>query len=155
MCFISLTHRAEGESLAVQSMDGQLAVFEQDRAAFTRQLPDSLLPGPMCYVPSIDAFAVLGTENKLRAFKYSVLAAATSSLPQHRRPRAESQAAGGGEGGEAGGGRDGTDGGAGVGKGGGSGGLGAGRRVTSEWSINLGEPCLSVQVARLSETASA
>ena len=70
MLFCAGSTIAEGESLAVQSMDGQLAVFEQDRAAFTRQLPDALLPGPMCYVPAIDAFAVLGTECKLRAFKY-------------------------------------------------------------------------------------
>lgn len=42
--------------IAVQSMDGMVSVFEHDAHAFSRFLPNFLLPGPLCYVAKMDSF---------------------------------------------------------------------------------------------------
>ena len=41
MCLSTMTER---DMIAVQSMDGQLAIYEQEHFAFNRQLPNVLLP---------------------------------------------------------------------------------------------------------------
>ena len=44
------------DMIMVQSMDGKLQVFEQSADAFSRQLVDCLFPGPLVYLPKLDAF---------------------------------------------------------------------------------------------------
>ena len=43
------------DSIAVQSIDGVLFVFEQESFSFKRQLPDFLVPGPIAYNPKTDS----------------------------------------------------------------------------------------------------
>ena len=50
-------------------MDGQLMFFEQDRAAFTRQLPKALLPGPIAYCAKTDCILVGNSEMCVEAYK--------------------------------------------------------------------------------------
>lgn len=43
---------AKGKDLiAVQSLDGEITIIEQDKISFSVFLPDFLVPGPLCYVP--------------------------------------------------------------------------------------------------------
>ena len=55
----NMTHGAFGgatrfESIAVQSMDGQISFYENETLSFTRYLPNFLLPGPLAYDPVTD-----------------------------------------------------------------------------------------------------
>ncbi|GBG31306.1 Rho guanine nucleotide exchange factor, putative [Hondaea fermentalgiana] len=66
--------------IAVQSLDGQLHVFEQESFAFIRQLNDVLLPGPMLYVRKLDAFLVCNSQFQIDCYKYQMLGASTSRV---------------------------------------------------------------------------
>lgn len=60
--------------LAVQSMDGKLQIFEQTANAFMRQFVDCLYPGPLLYLPRLDAFLTVNTSCEAQCFRYQVLA---------------------------------------------------------------------------------
>lgn len=64
--------------LCVQSMDGALAIFTQERFAFERFLPNFLVPGPLCYLPATDTFVTCNAACIVEAYKYMVLASATA-----------------------------------------------------------------------------
>eukprot|EP00891_Asterochloris_glomerata_P005194 jgi/Astpho2/5194/e_gw1.00074.78.1_t len=53
--------------ICVQSMDGQMAFFEQEALIFARFLPDFLLPGPLCYCPTLDAFITCNSALEVHA----------------------------------------------------------------------------------------
>lgn len=57
------------ETVAVQSMDGQLALFTAAGHAFTSFIPDFLLPGPLCHLRWIDAIVTVNSFGRLDAFK--------------------------------------------------------------------------------------
>jgi Bardet-Biedl syndrome 9 protein len=56
----------------VQSLDGKLQIFEQSANAFTRQLVDCLLPGPMAYLPKLDAFVTTNYACQAECYRYQV-----------------------------------------------------------------------------------
>ena len=56
--------------ICVQSMDGQLAFFEQDHPSFTRQLERCLVPGPIVYVPKTDSIVTGTCEMTIESYKY-------------------------------------------------------------------------------------
>eukprot|EP00605_Chrysophyceae_sp_TOSAG23-4_P001036 GSChrysophyteH1.ASY1.ANO1.1139.1 assembled CDS len=62
------------EMILVQSMDGKLQIFEQTTNAFTRQIVDCLYPGPVKYIPKLDAFVTVSTSREAQCFRYQVLA---------------------------------------------------------------------------------
>lgn len=70
---------ADRDMIAVQSMDGQIAIYEQEHFAFNRQLPNVLLPGPLCYLPRTDTFVTCDSTMKVICYKYHALAAAASA----------------------------------------------------------------------------
>lgn len=55
--------------ICVQSMDGTLSVYEQESFSFTRFLPDSLLPGPICYVAATDSFVTISSARNIESYK--------------------------------------------------------------------------------------
>lgn len=57
----------------VQSLDGKLQIFEQSANAFTRQLVDCLLPGPIAYLPRLDAFVSTNYACQAECYRYQVL----------------------------------------------------------------------------------
>jgi len=63
----------------VQSLDGVLTFYEQDSLAFSRQLPNCLLPGPITYCSKLDLFLVGSCDMTLDAYRYTVLAAAADN----------------------------------------------------------------------------
>ena len=56
------------ENICVQSMDGQLSIYEQDMFTFSRFLPNILIPGPLGYVKKTNAIVTVTGEHKLEAF---------------------------------------------------------------------------------------
>ncbi len=60
--------------IAVQSLDGKLQIFDQNTHAFTRQFVDCLFPGPLEYIPRLDAFVTVSTSCEAQCFRYQVLA---------------------------------------------------------------------------------
>ena len=60
-------------------MDGMLAFYEQDSFAFARFLPEFLIPGPLCYLPSTDVFLTSSSSNFIEAYRYQTLAVSTES----------------------------------------------------------------------------
>ena len=60
--------------ICVLSLDGTLSVFEQETPAFSRFLPNFLLPGPFLYVESTDSFVVTSSEFSIECYKYKSLA---------------------------------------------------------------------------------
>ncbi|XP_067931750.1 protein PTHB1-like [Watersipora subatra] len=79
MCHGPFGQVQDKDFICVQSMDGTLSVFEQESFSFTRFLPDSLLPGPLAYVPSIDSFITVSSSRAVESYKYQVLAVAAES----------------------------------------------------------------------------
>ena len=66
------------EMIVVQSLDGKLQVFEQSANAFTRQLVDCLLPGPLGYLSRLDAIVTATSACQAECYRYQVLAASSS-----------------------------------------------------------------------------
>ena len=55
--------------VCIQSMDGTLAVFEQESFAFSRFLPGALLPGPISYVQRLDSFVTVSSQRQVESYK--------------------------------------------------------------------------------------
>jgi Bardet-Biedl syndrome 9 protein len=73
------------EHIVVQSYDGQLTFFEQEALAFSRFLPNFLLPGPLAYAAASDSFITSTAGLELVAYKYSNLAAASANKDQQQQ----------------------------------------------------------------------
>jgi Bardet-Biedl syndrome 9 protein len=68
------------EMIAVQSMDGKIQIFEQSAVAFSRQIADCLLPGPIAYVPKVDAFVTVNHACQAECYRYHVLASSQADI---------------------------------------------------------------------------
>jgi Bardet-Biedl syndrome 9 protein len=60
-------------SIAVQSMDGQIAVFEGASVGPRRQLDGILLPGPLSFVPRTDTFVTVASDLTVVGYRWSGL----------------------------------------------------------------------------------
>lgn len=132
----------------------QLAVFEHGAHAFSRQLPDGLLPGPLCYVPKTDCFLTATAAGAVACYRYRALAEATADDAASDSRR--TSAGGGGAVSPRAVGQPDTklaafmDRGSG-GSGGGSGGSFSereGKRLRAEWTVALGEQILELKVGQ-------
>nr|XP_037283061.1 protein PTHB1-like [Rhipicephalus microplus] len=65
--------------LCVQGVDGSLTFFEQENFAFTRYLPEFLLPCPLAYVAKTDSLVTVNTAFHLENFRFQTLAVATEA----------------------------------------------------------------------------
>jgi len=65
--------------ICLQSMDGQLAVYEHESFAFSRFLHNYLLPGPIHYSAKLDAFITCNSSFEVECYKYQVLAASSET----------------------------------------------------------------------------
>jgi Bardet-Biedl syndrome 9 protein len=68
------------DMIMVQSLDGKLQFFEQSAEAFSRQLVDALVPGPLVYLPKLDAFITANYSARLECYRYQVLVNAQSDI---------------------------------------------------------------------------
>jgi Bardet-Biedl syndrome 9 protein len=68
------------DMIVVQSLDGKLQIFEQSANAFTRQIADCLLPGPVAYVPKVDAFVTVNHACQAECYRYQVLASSQTDI---------------------------------------------------------------------------
>lgn len=74
--------RADGKDyIAVQSLDGELTVIEQEKIAFSKFLPNFLVPGPLCYAPHpVDGFITVNSQFECQCFRYNVLTSSSSGM---------------------------------------------------------------------------
>lgn len=68
------------DMIVVQSLDGKLQIFEQSANAFSRQLVDCLIPGPLAYLPKLDAFVTTNHACQAECYRYQVLASSQSDV---------------------------------------------------------------------------
>ena len=61
------------DMILVQSMDGKLQIFDQSAIAFTKQLVDCLIPGPILYSSKLDAFITCNYACRTECYKYQVI----------------------------------------------------------------------------------
>ena len=110
------------EQLCVQSMDGQLKIFEQETLAFARYLPGFLLPGPLAYDPRLDAFITCSSTFELECYSHAALAAAAAEKPPPAGTSRQGSSSS-------------------------SSSSDASKRVKPDWSLCLGEAALSITIA--------
>eukprot|EP00793_Prasinoderma_coloniale_P000005 PRCOL_00005513-RA len=109
--------RGDFDGTVVQSMDGELSVFECDVAAFRRFLPDFLLPGPLVYAQRTDTLVTANSRFEVQGFRYAQLVSAD-----------EGQTAVGAD------------------ANGGDSGIASTKKVTADWSTNVGEGVMELAV---------
>ncbi len=73
MCYGPFGGARDRDSICVQSMDGQVAVFEQSSFAFARYLNSFLVPGPLEYAAAIDCIVTVNSAMHVDAYKYRTL----------------------------------------------------------------------------------
>ncbi|KAL4110143.1 hypothetical protein PRIC1_001836 [Phytophthora ramorum] len=120
--------RLEKDHLCVQSLDGRLQFFEQDRFAFLQPLNNNFLPGAICYAAGMDAVIAATSDLQLECYRYQVLASA--SLKKKKNALDED-------------GKEDRQGDA------------SSASVHCDWKINIGEIIVDVRVARTSYQDSA
>ncbi|KAJ8019984.1 Protein PTHB1 [Holothuria leucospilota] len=98
--------------LCVQSLDGTVSFFEQESFAFSRFLPNFLLPGPITYIPRTDSFVTVSSSWQVESYKYQVLAVAHDADSKEESQRVV-----------------------------------VGKKISVDWTFNLGEPVIDVTVA--------
>lgn len=79
------------DSICVQSLDGQLSVFEQEARVFDRYLPNFLVPGPLIYSPEMDSFLTCNSSFELECYKYQALVTSSSDRVQGVESQAGSE----------------------------------------------------------------
>lgn len=119
------------DMIMVQSMDGKLQVFEQSADAFSRQLVDCLFPGPLLYLPKLDAFVTSTYASRLECYRYQVLVNAQGDIGNTANNKSEGKS-------------NGTK----------RGSITAIRGVLVEWSLNLGEQARQIICGKFSHNDS-
>ena len=69
------------DAICVQSEDGVLAFYEQERYLFTRTLNDCSFPGPLAYLPAADAIVTATGDMSLEAYTVASLTVASAPAP--------------------------------------------------------------------------
>ena len=57
------------EYICVQTLDGVLYVFENERQSMAKSLPNTYLPGPIAYLSRHDAFLTVSSNYQLECYK--------------------------------------------------------------------------------------
>eukprot|EP00948_MAST-09A_sp_MAST-9A-sp1_P001496 g1496.t1 len=58
------------DSIAVQSLDGRIQIFDSDGTNFIVEFDDVLVPGPLCYASHIDSFITTNSQMEISCYKY-------------------------------------------------------------------------------------
>jgi Bardet-Biedl syndrome 9 protein len=109
--------------ICVQSMDGQLQFFEQDKLVFARFLHNFVVPGHLCYCQKTDSFITNTSTLDIECYKYQVLHSSSGSEEKEDKSQQQSDA--------------------------GSGSVG-GKKIQVDWSVNVGEDVVDIRVAKYS-----
>jgi Bardet-Biedl syndrome 9 protein len=115
------------EYICVQTLDGVLFVFEYERQSMVKSLPNTYLPGPLCYLSRLDAFLTVSSNYHLECYKYQALAVSsgvdhgTNNKNDVRRKGVDSDTLSVSQ---------------------------SSKRVLPEWSFNLGECALEIQTTQ-------
>ncbi|ETV66245.1 hypothetical protein, variant 1 [Aphanomyces astaci] len=113
----------EKDHICVQSLDGRLQFFEQDRFSFMQQLPTCLVPGTMCYAAATDSLITATSDLHVECYRYQVMATSVVLKKKHNDDGAKQDAK------EAKG-------------------VTAVKALHSEWRTNLGELVLDIRTGK-------
>ena len=120
----------DNELVCVQSMDGLLSFFDDRAFLFARFLPLFLVPGPLIYVRDTDAFVTVNSSFELMAIKFQAIASSdgqsgTAPTGDYCSDMAASAPSPGGA----------IE-------------IGTTKRLQADWSLQLGENALDIQIAK-------
>ncbi|UJR27621.1 hypothetical protein I4U23_008902 [Adineta vaga] len=122
------------EYICVQTLDGVLFVFEYERQSMVKSLPNTYLPGPLCYLSRSDAFLTVSSNYHLECYKYQALAISSgvdhgsSNNSEVRRKGVEDESS------------------LSVSQ--------SSKRILPEWTFNLGECALGIQTTQRTRNTS-
>lgn len=114
--------------ICVQSMDGQLQFFEQDKLVFCRFLHNFVVPGHLCYSPKTDCFITNTSTLDIECYKYQVLHSSSGSEEKQDKSMSSNEPSGAGQG-------------------------TGGKKIQVDWSVNVGEDVVDIRVARFSRSS--
>ena len=138
MCYGAFGGSDGRDVFLVQSLDGKIQIIEQTATAFSRQFHDCLIPGPIAYLPTQDAFVTATYANHIECYRYQVLANSQADVGAKDAKLSYDEKQNGGR-------RDGP----------GSNlnafGLVSVRNAMVEWSINVGEMCYDIIEGKFSK----
>jgi Bardet-Biedl syndrome 9 protein len=120
----------DNDLVCVQSMDGLLSFFDDRAFLFARFLPLFLVPGPLVYIRDTDAFVTVNSSFELMAIKFQVIASSDgqSSSASASEYSSDLSAAAPPPGGLIE--------------------IGTTKRLQVDWSLQLGEMALDIQIAK-------
>lgn len=107
------------DMIIVQSMDGKLQIFDSAAVAFTGQLSDCLLPGPITYLPRVDAFVIANYACRLECIRYQVMLTSLQDDPYESKQEGKNHNS--------------------------EDYISSVRSAMVEWSVNLGENCRQIE----------
>ena len=61
------------QNICIESCDGMLMIYEQDKLSFLVQIDNFILPSPLEYFPVIDSFILQNSCCELESFKYATI----------------------------------------------------------------------------------
>jgi len=117
LCYGPFGGVSQKDYICVQSMDGQLQFFEQDRLVFSRFLHNFLVPGHLCYNPKSDSFITNTSSMDIECYKYQVLHSASGSEEKQDTNSEISTSSIGG------------------------------KKIQADWTVNVGEDIVDIRVA--------
>eukprot|EP00998_Keelungia_sp_KM082_P012888 NODE_92_length_2703_cov_43.368401_g88_i0.p1 GENE.NODE_92_length_2703_cov_43.368401_g88_i0~~NODE_92_length_2703_cov_43.368401_g88_i0.p1 ORF type:complete len:885 (+),score=212.26 NODE_92_length_2703_cov_43.368401_g88_i0:82-2655(+) len=126
-CIGAFNNNFGKDYLCVQSMDGQLSFFEQDKFIFARYLNNFLIPGQLCFCKRMESFITSTATFEVECYKYTGLASSSGS--EEKKAEESSDTA--------------------------PGSASAGKKLQVHWTCNLGEDVVDIRVAKYSKALSA
>jgi len=61
--------------ICIQSIDGMLMIYDQDKLVCMCQINDFILPGPLAYHPIIDCFVLQNSNLEIECYRYALIGA--------------------------------------------------------------------------------
>jgi Bardet-Biedl syndrome 9 protein len=74
--------RSKNDLICVQTLNGQLQILDQGKELFTCRLSDTIVPGPLAYVPRTDTIVTISSSRYLDGYRYQSL----STRSQTKKP---------------------------------------------------------------------
>eukprot|EP01012_Entosiphon_sulcatum_P026014 TRINITY_DN3140_c0_g1_i1.p1 TRINITY_DN3140_c0_g1~~TRINITY_DN3140_c0_g1_i1.p1 ORF type:complete len:869 (-),score=169.44 TRINITY_DN3140_c0_g1_i1:72-2678(-) len=115
--------------IAVQSMDGQISFYEQDRLTFQRFFPDFLVPGALAYCAKNDSFITHSSTWQIQCYKFRTLASSSEAETKASEPRPGEEDP-----------RSRLP--------------GYGKRLQVDWAVDVGEDVIDIRVAKFQKNSS-
>ena len=71
--------------ICIQSIDGMLMIYEQDKLVCLCQISDFILPGPLAYHPNTDTFIIQNSNLEIESYRYSLIGAVFNNTSKENK----------------------------------------------------------------------